>query len=410
MDGTVDILISAARVLTGTQDEAPVEDGAVLVRNGEIAAVGPRRRMEETAPGEASRLSFPNGTVLPGLIDCHLHLAFDAGRDPVGTLQAADDTDLLLGMAGRARQLLDNGITTVRDLGDRAGLALRLRDAIAEGRLPGPRVLAAGPPLTSPGGHCWFLGGEVEGAEAIRERVRENARRGVDVIKVMATGGGLTKGGPAIWESQFSTAELRVVVEEARRAGLPVAAHAHGTEGIASAVAAGVDTIEHCTWMGNGGFEVREDLVAEIAARGVHVCPAPSPNWRGFAERFGPERAAELFDRVRWMADQGVALVAGTDGGVPGAGFDNFVGSLEWFEHLGFAPRQVLALATTQAARALGIDTETGRLASGYRADLLVVDGDPTVRLEALRAVRLVLAHGRPHLPARAATAGWQPS
>ncbi|MEV5884832.1 amidohydrolase family protein [Streptomyces sp. NPDC052020] len=103
--------------------------------------------------------------------------------------------------------------------------------------------------MTAPGGHCWFFGGEAEGTEAIRETVRRAIERGADVIKVTATGGGITKGGPPVWAAQFTVAELDVVVQEARRAGLPVAAHAHGTEGIAAAVAAGVDTIEHCTWV-----------------------------------------------------------------------------------------------------------------------------------------------------------------
>lgn len=253
-------------------------------------------------------------------------------------------------------------MTTARDLGDRGGLAVRLRDDIAAGRVPGPRLLSAGTPLTVPGGHCWFLGGEVEGADAIREAVRRNAARGVDLIKVMATGGGITKGGPPIWQAQFTPQELSLIVEEARSAGLPVAAHAHGTEGIAAAVAAGVDTIEHCTWMGREGFDVREDLVDAMAARGITVCPAASPDWRGFAERFGRERAEEMFGRLRWMAERGVHLLPGTDAGVPHAVFDGFVSSLEFFEHIGLTPAEIVDLATTGAARALGIDGDTGRL------------------------------------------------
>ncbi|MFI9200566.1 amidohydrolase family protein [Streptomyces sp. NPDC053048] len=396
-----DLLITAGRVLTGPGGEGTT-DGAVLVQGRDIVAAGPREEVEALAPRDVPRMSLPGATVLPGLIDCHVHLAFDAGDDPVGSVKESDAPGLLLGMARRARQLLDSGVTTVRDLGDRDGLAFRLRDAIAEGALPGPRVLAAGAPLTAPGGHCWFLGGEVEGEDALREAVRRNAAAGADVIKVMATGGGLTPGGPATWESQFTPAELRAVVDEARRLGLPVAAHAHGTEGIAAAVAAGVDTIEHCTWMAEGGFDAREDLVAEIAAKGIHVCPAASPNWRVFAERFGYERADAVFSRVRWMAEQGVHLIAGTDAGVPRAVFDNFTGSLDFYRHLGFGTDRIIDMATVDAARALGIAEETGRLAAGYRADVLVVDGDPLEDLDALRDVRLVLAAGRPHIPEHA--------
>lgn len=394
----MDFLVCAGQVLTGPEG-ARTPDGAVLVRGDRIVAVGPREQVEAQAPAGALRVSRPEGTLLPGLIDAHVHLCFDAGPDPVTSLRDTGDTDLLLAMADRATRLLATGVTTVRDLGDRGGLALRLRDAVASGAVRGPRIVAAGAPLTPPGGHCWFLGGEVAGEAAIRERVRRNAEDGADVIKVMATGGGLTRGGPAIWESQFTAAELRVVVEEARAHGLPVAAHAHGADGIEAAVAAGVDTLEHCTWMGKGGFDVREQVVADIASRGIRVCTAASPGWRAFAERFGQERAEELFARVRWMHEQGVRLISGTDAGVPGAVFDDLVSSLGFFRHLGLSPAQVLDMATTEAAAALGLGDETGMLAPGRRADLLLVDGDPLSDVEALREVLLVMADGRPATP-----------
>ncbi|SMF76996.1 amidohydrolase family protein [Streptomyces sp. Amel2xC10] len=391
----MDTVISAERMLSGPGGRV-VHDGAVQVRRGVIVAAGPRAEVEARVEPAVPRLHFPEGTVLPGLIDAHVHLVLDAGPDPVETLRASSDADLYAGMAGRAEQLLATGVTTVRDLGDKGGLAVRLRDEIAAGHLPGPRILAAGTPLTAPGGHCWFLGGEVEGEGAIRAAVRRNAASGVDLIKVMATGGGITKGGPPVWQAQFSTRDMRIVVEEARRAGLPVAAHAHGTEGIVAAVAAGVDSIEHCTWMARDGFDVRKDLVAAMAGQGIAVCPAASPDWRGFAERFGPERAEEMFGRIRWMAESGVPLLPGTDAGVPRAVFDGFISSLEFFEHIGLTPARIIDLATAGAAEALGIAHDTGRLAPGHRADLLVVDGDPLTDLNALRAVRLVLAEGRP--------------
>ncbi|UQA90599.1 amidohydrolase family protein [Streptomyces halobius] len=394
----MDALISAGRVLTGPRG-AQLADGAVLVRDGVIADVGPRNDLESRTSSGIDRFAFPEATLLPGLIDAHVHLALDAGPDPVAALRAADDADLILGMAGRALQLLSTGITTARDLGDRGGLALQLRGQIAGGRLPGPRILAAGVPLTGPGGHCWFLGGEVEGADAIREMVRHNAQSGVDVIKVMATGGGITKDGPPIWQAQFTTGELRIVVEEARAAGLPVAAHAHGTEGIAAAVAAGVSTIEHCTWMAPGGFQESAELVDAIVDQGIRVCPAASPDWRGFAERFGPDRAKEMFDRLGWMSRRGARLIAGTDAGVSRAVFDDFVSSLEFFEYIGLSPAEVVDVATIEAAEGLGIADDTGLLRAGYRADLLVVDGNPVDDLQALRRVRLVVAAGRRYVP-----------
>ncbi|MFJ9174425.1 amidohydrolase family protein [Streptomyces sp. NPDC102360] len=388
------MLITAAHVLAGPDLHA-VADGAVLVREGVLAGVGPRAEVERQARPDEPRLDFPAGTVLPGLIDAHVHLCFDAGPDPVTTLQEQDDEVLFAAMAGRARQLLGVGVTTARDLGDRGGLAVRLAQDIREGSAVGPRLVSATVPVTPPGGHCWFLGGEVSGPEEVRRLVRRNAEAGAKVIKVMETGGGLTKGGAQSWETQFSEEELAALVDEAHRAGLPVAAHAHGADGITAAVAAGVDSIEHCTWMTADGFEVRQDVLDQIVRRNIYVCPTVSPNWRMLPRFFGAERAEAMFDAVRRTAEAGVRLIAGTDAGVQRAGFDGLPSSLTFYEHLGLPNDRILAMATTEAARALALDETTGQLTPGYSADILVVNGDPLTDLGALQSVGAVIAAGR---------------
>jgi imidazolonepropionase-like amidohydrolase len=393
-----EVLISAVQILTGNAGER-IRDGAVLVIDGKIGAVGSRAELATLAPEGIRELAFPQATLLPGLIDCHVHLAFDASADVVAALQATEDDELLEGMTARARQLLDAGVTTARDLGDRGGLVVRLRKLIDAGEAPGPRLLSATAPLTLPGGHCWFFGGEVDGERAIREQVRRNAEAGADVIKVMATGGHLTPGGAAMWEPQFTPEELQVVVEEARRHGLPVAAHAHGTDGIVAATRAGVDTIEHCTWLSTRGVDVREDVIAEIAARGIYVCPALSRNWKGLAKRFGAELTETLLGHLGEADAKGVRLAAGTDSGIPGAVFGDYVGALEVFEHVGFSNERIIELATAAAADALGLGNTTGRIQAGLQADLIVVDGDPTHDLQALRQVRHVFTQGREHAP-----------
>src|SRR5579875_1898863 len=374
-----------------------IGDGAVLVDGGTITAVGPRGEVERQAAAGVQRHDYPGHTVLPGLINCHVHLAFDASMSPVEHVQEAGDDDLLAGMAQRARQCLDAGVTTVRDLGDRNGLAIRLRDRIAAGELAGPRIVASGPPLTVPGGHCWFLGGAVDGDEAIRDRVRRNAALGADVIKVMVSGGQMTPGSPPMWSSQFSTRELSLIVTEAAAVGLPVAAHAHGTEAIASAAEAGVATIEHCTWMREGGgFDRRDAVAARIAGRGIYVCSAMSRNWQAFLARLGPDRAGQMLDRLRWLDGLGVRLIPGTDGGLPNSVFDDFAGALTLYGHLGFPPARIIEMATVTSAAALGLAGRTGRIAPGHSADLLVVDGDPAASLDALGRRVLVLAAGSP--------------
>ncbi|MEU1626999.1 amidohydrolase family protein [Streptomyces sp. NPDC020096] len=394
------MLITARRVLTGTAGEV-FEDGAVLFDGAAIVAVGPRSEIGAQAPVGEQRLDFPESTVLPGLIDAHVHLVFDGGPDPVACLQGRDNDALLQDMAARAEQLLSTGVTTVRDLGDRDHLVLRLSEAITAGTIAGPRIVSAATPVTPPGGHCWFLGGEVHDVAEIRHLVQRNAAAGAKVIKVMETGGGLTKGGAKSWESQFTPDELAALVDEAHRAGLPVAAHAHGTAGIAAAVAAEVDTLEHCTWMTSDGFELREDVLAQIVEKGIHVCPTISPNWQMLPKVFGPEKAETMFDLVRQMAEAGVRLVTGTDAGVQRAGFTGLVSSLSFYEHLGVARSQIIEMATVEAARALEVSDQTGKLIPGLSADLLVVNGDPLTELGTLSAVQAVFAAGTHHEPAK---------
>jgi imidazolonepropionase-like amidohydrolase len=408
------LVIRAARMLRGPAGER-VTDAAVLLRDGVIVAAGGRAAVQAVTPPDTPVLDYPHSTLLPGLIDGHVHLSMDGGRDPVGTMLRSDAETLAAGMAERARRLLDCGVTTVRDLGDRDGGAVRLRNAIAAGELAGPRILAAVAPLTPPRGHCWFLGGEVDGKPAMREMVRRNAEAGADVIKVMASGGYITEGGAEMWESQFSAAQLAVIVDEARQVGLPVAAHAHGAEAIAFAVTAGVSTIEHCAWMvGDGAWAPRADvahIATGMAAHGIAACcTVGSHDWSRMAEQAGEAAARAAYDRLCWMDRLGVPLVPGTDGGVQNAVFDEFAGALELYEWLGFPAERVIELATAGAAQALGLAATTGRIAPGLSADLLVVDGDPTRRLAALRAVRLVVARGRPyHMPATAAAVPHRP-
>ncbi len=302
------LAISASQVLPGPAGHR-FDRGAVLLEDSSIAAVGFRDDIRAAAP-DATELAYPDATIIPGLINAHVHLAFDPGPHRLERLtDNREAAEIALAMAGHARQLLDCGVTTARDLGDRAGLTIALRDAIAAGQVAGPRILAATAPLTPPGGHCWFLGGEVDGPEQIREQVRRNAAAGADVIKVMASGGSMTPGGAEMWEPQFTAEELKVIVEEAHQLGLPVAAHAHGTSSIRAAVDAGVDTIEHCTCLSGpgGAFQPDEKIAGDIVAAGIAVCTANANNWRPMAARFGAERAQQIVGRVGWLPSGGFA-------------------------------------------------------------------------------------------------------
>ncbi|MGW4063341.1 amidohydrolase family protein [Amycolatopsis sp. NPDC004747] len=383
----MDTLITAGRVLP--RPATPVEDGAVLVRDGVIVAAGPRA---DVAAPDATRHDFPTGTALAGLFNVHVHLAFDASREMLARFSESDD--LLDGARSRLEAMLRSGVTTVRDLGDRGHLGAAVRRSF-EGTAA-PRLLVSGPPITVPGGHCHFFGGATASDDEIRTLIDENAAAGADVIKVMASGGQITEGGADMWESQFDARQLSLIVAHAAAHGLPVAAHAHGADAIEAAVEAGVSTVEHCSFMtGPRSFDRREHVAKRMAAEGISACSTSSRNWRTIVERLGEELGMAVYGRLPWLEEQGVRLLAGTDAGLAGSVFDDPAGALELYEWLGFSRRRILEIATEDSAAGLGLGDVTGRLEGGLAADVLVVEGNPLASLAALRNPLLVLAQGR---------------
>ena len=385
-------VLTAPRVITGSQT---VADGAVVLGDRLVSWVGPAADL----PVEYAawpRSDYPGATILPGLIDSHVHLGFDGGPDPAGRMRAETDEQQLVLMLRNARDLLGVGVTTARDLGARSFLGVVVRDAIASGLARGPRLVAAGPPVTVTGGHCWFMGGEADSEDDLRRIVRTHHKHGADLIKVMATGGFMTSGS-APWYAQFTTEQLAVIVAEAQRVDMAVAAHAHGLEGIRRAVAAGVSTVEHCSWVTETNerfFE--ESLAASMAERGIVVCPTINVNAPYVTELTG----ITVGENARRMWEMGVRTIAGTDAGIDNTPHHQYAGGLAaMVSLLGFRPSDVIAMATTQAAAALGLGAVTGRLAPGYEADLIVVDGDPLADIAALGRLRRVVARGRDYVP-----------
>jgi imidazolonepropionase-like amidohydrolase len=376
-----------------TGDET-VPDGAVVIGDRTVQWAG----RADALPGEYAvlpRADYPGSTITPGLIDCHVHLGFDGGANPAARLRAETDAQQLVLMLRSARDLLGVGVTTARDLGGRAYLDVVVRDAIAADLARGPRLVVAGSPITVTGGHCWFMGAEADSEDDLRRMVRTHHKRGVDLIKVMSTGGFMTTGS-APWYAQFTSAQLAVIVEEAGRVDKPVAAHAHGIEGIRRAVEAGVTTIEHCSWVTETNERnYIESLAAKIAEQGIFVCPTINVNAPYVAELTG----IAVGEHLQAMRQLGIRIIAGTDAGVDNTPHHQYLGALEYFVTLGFRPEDVLAMATTEAAAALGLGAVTGRLAPGYDADLLVVDGDPRADISVLGKLRRIIARGRDYVP-----------
>jgi imidazolonepropionase-like amidohydrolase len=387
------LVLRAARLFDSAQRQF-VQQPLVVVEDGRIAGV---ESGSFEPPGSAQVLDFGDATLLPGLIDAHVHLGFDASREPVAHMQADSDATLLLRMRLAAQRALAAGMTTVRDLGDRNYLGTTLRDWYRSGAEPGPEIVAAGPPITVTGGHCHFMGGEADGELEVRRAVRAHVKAGVDVIKIMATGGHMTPGtNPSL--PQFTVAELRAATDEAHRLGRAITAHAHGPTGIAAAVEAGVDCIEHCSFLVGRTRQPDPRLVERIAERGIAVSPTvgilPSD---GVAPLAGPGALVESFLPIPARMHQlGVRLVGSTDAGIsPAKPHDVLPYAIAFLARAGLSSAEALAAATSVAAEVCGLADRTGALEVGKDADVLVVGGDPGRNLDDLRDVRAVYRAGQ---------------
>lgn len=271
---------------------------------------------------------------------------------------------------------------------------LDLREECAQDVSAGPTLLVSGPPLTTPGGHCHFLGAECATVADLLVEVAQQAASGVDVIKIMATGGQVTPGSSP-GATQFGALELGAVVDAARAAGLPVAAHAHGRGGVAAAVAARVGSIEHCSFMTDDGIEQDAELVALVADCGITVSItaglAPGPVDPTMAARL-----PALVAHVRGLLDAGARCILATDAGIaPAKPYDCLGYAVAQAVQLtGMPVERALAMCTSLAADALGIEQRAGRVRAGLPADLLVVDGRLDTDPDAIRHPRLVLRAG----------------
>ncbi|CCH19744.1 amidohydrolase family protein [Micromonospora lupini] len=385
------VAIRARRLFDGER-MIRAERPTVLVDGGVIRSV-----FDGPPPSGHEVVDLGSATLMPGLIDAHVHLAFDATADTVAGLVTADDDVVLDRMRSASAATLDAGVTTARDLGDRGYLGVRVRAETAADVRLGPRLLVAGPPITSVGGHCWFLGGEVEGVEAIRAAVRERAARGVDVVKVVVTGGRLTAGSHP-HEVQFGPAELSAVVQEAKRHALPVTGHCHAADGIADAVAAGFDGVEHCTFVTADGTNVDPALLSRMAAAGTRVTltlgSVPQPGDHTGPDGVDPRRKA-VHDALWRVATSGVPVACASDAGCgPGKPHGSLAYAVLAMADLGFSPTEALRAVTSGAAQVCGIADQVGRIAPGYQGDLLAVHGDPAIDPGALRHVAAVFRAG----------------
>jgi imidazolonepropionase-like amidohydrolase len=397
----------------------PVPSGTVLIGlDGRIVTAGPAH--EVTVPEGVPTIHASGMTLLPGLIDGHVHLVWDKTLYTISSsegyqarLLARNPERQLVRAAHHAQLVLCAGVTTVRDCGADDFAVLALRDAINAGDFVGPRILASGRPITTTAGHI-YSGWGVDSAEEVRKAVRFLAGQRVDFIK-MVVSGGTTTPGTNITRAQYTLEEVRVAVQEAHRLGLQLAVHAISTDSIRLAAEAGVDTIEHCSWIGSDPRTAVTDETAVdwMVNNGVRVDHAIVPRPYLFPEEGGGPPSAEeewwlSMLRVRWpflkhMREQGVRVFFGTD-----AGFGLWPGTALWpgsqelaraleimVQWAGFSPMEAITMATLETARALRLDGEIGTIEPGKRADLILVARDPLKDIRALREVEMVFRDGK---------------
>jgi len=377
-----------------------VPDAVVRIENGVIVSAGPRR------PGETVTHDLGDATLVPGLADVHVHLAMRAETGPYDELIETTARAAVEGVAN-ARKTLEAGFTTVRDLGSRDLADVALRDAIAAGSIPGPRMLVSVVSLSATGGHAdknelppdvalQRLSGVADGAEEIRRAVRRNVKYGADWIKVLATGGVTTpRSDPSA--ADYSDEELRAAVAAAREKGRDVAAHAHGTEGILRAVRAGVRSVEHASLL-------TDEAIAVVKASGVFLVPNPYTSRyileRGAASGFTEEELGKSRRVVQWKMESlkkairaGISIAYGTDSGVQGHGLN--ARQFAILVEAGMTPLQAIQTATLVAARLLRMEPRIGKLAAGFFGDVVAVRGNPLEDVKALESPLFVMKEGR---------------
>jgi imidazolonepropionase-like amidohydrolase len=378
-----------------------LSDQVIIIEDGKIVSVG--SAAETKAPADALRIDLPNATVLPGLIDAHTHLTMDPkfGYEELGV---SLPREALIG-AKNARVTLQAGFTTVRNVGANGFTDVALRDAINAGDVPGPRMLVSGPLMGITGGHCdnnllpfeyRAVGdGVADGIAAVQHKVRENIKYGADLIKICATGGVLSKGDDP-QASQYTLEEMKAIVADAHRLGRKVAAHAHGAQGILWASQAGVDSIEHGSYIDEAG-------IAEMKKNGTYLVPTLYlSDW--FMENSGRLHVPDFYlakamavmpaarKNVAHAFASGVKVAFGTDAAVYPHGLNAHEFAV--MVKLGLTPLQAIQSATLNAADLLGWPGKIGSLEPGAWADVIAVDGDPLKDVTVLEQVKFVMKSG----------------
>ncbi|PKB81009.1 MAG: hypothetical protein BZY88_07225 [SAR202 cluster bacterium Io17-Chloro-G9] len=389
---------------------------ALVISDSKIQWAGPMEQLESPDGPMAGRgpleiLNYPMSTLLPGLIDCHTHTNMPGnGRRGEDVNQDSDDIKLLRS-AKNVATALRSGVTTVCDCGAWHDTAFSLKQGVEQGLVDGPRMMVSGRPVTTTGGHLWFMGGEADGVEGVRRQVRLLIKQGADFIKVVASGGSTATSDP--YRPSLTEPEIRILVEEAHNRGKPVAAHCRCTAAINNAVSAGVDMVLHCAFYeSDQTYHWDQETAQRLADSGTWVNPTLNggrarrallrikqneegltPEEQTFLDN-GNRREKVNLEHFGKLIGMGVKMIGGSDCGWGSYPFGDFQGELIALSDAGLTPVEAILAGTRDAAAAMGILDQTGTIEPGKQADLLVVHGDPTKNLEDLRKVEAVVHNG----------------
>ena len=360
--------------------------GFITIENNRIAEVG-------KGPGPAKKngyevMDLEGRCVLPGMIDCHVHLCIDGSADPMQSLQKDSAAMITLKAARHAHLSLLAGVTTVRDLGSVNGISGSLRDAINLGIVIGPRIVSTNQAVCITGGQGWQFSRQADGADGVRQAVREQIRAGADAIKMMATGGVITQGVEP-GSPQFTLEELKAGAEEAHKAGRKIAAHAQGNEGIKNSLSAGFDTIEHGIFLDDEAIglllEKRATLVPTLSAPFNIMEKGEKSGIPAFIiEKTRKVKDAHV-DSIKKAYKAGVTIASGADAGTPFNGHGENLRELELLVRIGLSPMEAIVSATRVASETLGLGSRLGTIEPGKLADLIVVEGDPVKDIAVLQ-------------------------